>query len=141
MSLLVKLLTPNAKVPTRATSLSAGYDLSSVENTVVQARQRKLIKTGLSIIVPEGHYGRIAPRSGLALKKGIDVGAGVCDADYTGEICVILFNHSDEDFIVNEGDRIAQFILEQISTPDIEVVSELDETGRGSNGFGSSGQA
>lgn len=141
MPLIVKFLTSNAKLPTRASALSAGYDLSSVENTVVPARQRKLIKTGLSFTIPEGHYGRIAPRSGLALKKGIDVGAGVCDADYTGEVCVILFNHSDEDFIVNDGDRIAQFILEKISTPDIEIVNELCETERGINGFGSSGQA
>jgi len=141
MPLIVKLLTPNAKLPKRASALSAGYDLASVENTVVPARQRKLVKTGLSFSIPEGHYGRVAPRSGLALKKGIDVGAGVCDADYTGEVCVILFNHSDDDFVVNEGDRIAQFILEKISTPDIEVATELNETERGSNGFGSSGQA
>jgi len=141
MPLLVKFLTSNAKLPTRASAFSAGYDLSSVENTVVPARQRKLIKTGLSFTIPVGHYGRIAPRSGLALKKGIDVGAGVCDADYTGEVCVILFNHSDEDFVVNDGDRIAQFILEKISTPDIEIVNELCDTGRGDNGFGSSGRA
>jgi deoxyuridine 5'-triphosphate nucleotidohydrolase len=139
MELLIKLLTDNAIPPMRCSLLAAGYDLCSNENTVVPARGRKLVHTGIAITIPEGHYGRIAPRSGLALKKGIDVGAGVCDADYRGEICVILFNHSDEDFEINEGDRIAQLILEWISTPPIRVVDDLDDTERGENGFGSSG--
>ena len=139
MELLVKLLTPNAIPPMRASLLAAGYDLCSNENIIIPARQRKLVHTGISIAIPNEHYGRVAPRSGLALKKGIDVGAGVCDADYRGEICVILFNHSDEDFEVNEGDRIAQLILERISTPSVRIVEDLDDTERGENGFGSTG--
>ena len=139
MSLIVKVLNVNAKIPTRGSSKAAGYDLSSVEEVIVPAHERKMIKTGITISIPEGHYGRVAPRSGLTLNNGIDVGAGVIDEDYRGEVCVILFNHSDKDFIVNIGDRIAQLILERISTPDVEVVDSLESTERGSAGFGSTG--
>ena len=97
------------------------------------------MKTGLSISFPAGLYARIAPRSGLALKKFIDVGVGVVDADYRGEVGVVLFNHGDQDFEVKMGDRIAQLILEKISTPEVEEVSRLDSTVRGSGGFGSTG--
>ena len=95
--------------------------------------------TGLSISFPAGLYARIAPRSGLALKKFIDVGAGVVDADYRGEVGVVLFNHGDQDFQVKMGDRIAQLILERIDTPPVEEVSGLGETVRGTSGFGSTG--
>jgi dUTP pyrophosphatase len=139
MSFLVKVLSANAKVPSRSSDKAAGYDLSSAEESVVPARGRKMIKTGIAISVPVGHYGRVAPRSGLTLKNGIDVGAGVIDEDYRGEVCVILFNHSDEEFVVNIGDRIAQLILEKISTLDVEVVNSLDITDRGDGGFGSTG--
>ena len=95
--------------------------------------------TGISISFPAGLYARIAPRSGLALKKFIDVGAGVVDADYRGEVGVVLFNHGDQDFQVNMGDRIAQLILERIDTPPVVEVSGLGEIVRGSSGFGSTG--
>ena len=97
------------------------------------------MKTRISIQFPIGLYARIAPRSGLALKKFINVGAGVVDADYRGEVGVVLFNHGDQDFEVKMGDRIAQLILEKISTPAVEEVSGLDDTVRGSGGFGSTG--
>ena len=90
-----------------------------------------VVKTGISIAVPEGCYGRIAPRSGLAVKKFIDVGAGVIDADYRGEVGVVLFNHSEEDFKVKPGDRIAQLILEKIDTPQVKEVEELPDTTHG----------
>lgn len=83
--------------------------------------------------------GRVAPRSGLAAKHSIDVGAGVIDADYRGEVKVILFNLSDTDFAVKEGDRIAQLIIERIYTPDVVVVEKLEESVRGAGGFGSTG--
>ena len=86
------------------------------------------MKTGISVQFPTGLYAKIAPRSGLALKKFIDVGAGVVDADYRGEVGVVLFNHGDQDFEVKMGDRIAQLILEKISTPAVEEVSRLDDT-------------
>ena len=106
---------------------------------VVPARGRALLKTDLAIAVPAGTYGRVAPRSGLALKAGIDTGAGVIDADYRGNVGVILFNHSDTDFAVAAGDRIAQLILEAIVTPPVAAVDELDDTDRGAGGFGSTG--
>ena len=95
--------------------------------------------TGLSISFPAGLYARIAPRSGLALKKFIDIGAGVVDSDYRGEVGVVLFNHGDQDFQVKMGDRIAQLILEKIDTPPVEEVQCLDDTVRGTGGFGSTG--
>lgn len=95
--------------------------------------------TDLAIAVPEGTYGRIAPRSGLAVKNFIDTGAGVIDADYRGQVKVLLFNHSEVDFEVKESDRIAQLVLERIYTPDVEVVEKLEESIRGAGGFGSTG--
>ena len=97
------------------------------------------MKTGLSISFPIGLYARIALRSGLALKKFIDVGAGVVNSDYRGEVGVVLFNHGDQDFEVKMGDRIAQLILEKIDTLPVEEVQGLDDTVRGSGGFGSIG--
>ncbi|XP_046689241.1 deoxyuridine 5'-triphosphate nucleotidohydrolase, mitochondrial-like [Homalodisca vitripennis] len=99
-----------------------------------------MVKTDLKIMLPEGCYGRIAPRSGLTWKNGIDVGAGVIDEDYRGDVRVILFNHSDEPFTIEAGDRIAQLICEKIYYPELEEVQELDETNRGSGGFGSTGK-
>ena len=97
--------------------------------------------TGLIVAVPPGTYGRVAPRSGLALHGGIDVGAGVIDADYRGQLGVLLFNHSDTDFFVAVGDRVAQLILEVVRTPPLEEASDLGSelTGRGASGFGSTG--
>lgn len=97
------------------------------------------MSTGLRVAIPAGHYGRIAPRSGLALKHFIDVGAGVVDEDYRGELRVLLFNHSESDFIINRGDRVAQLICERISRPILEEVTDLEDTDRGRNGFGSTG--
>ncbi|XP_065880458.1 deoxyuridine 5'-triphosphate nucleotidohydrolase [Euphorbia lathyris] len=135
----VKKLSENAVLPSRASPLSAGYDLSSAIETKVPAKGKALVPTDLSIAVPEGTYARIAPRSGLAWKYFIDVGAGVIDADYRGPVGVILFNHYDTEFEVKKGDRIAQLIIERIMTPDVVEVEDLDETLRGEGGFGSTG--
>ncbi|KAL1534859.1 dUTP diphosphatase [Salvia divinorum] len=137
--LRVKRLSEKAVLPSRGSPLSAGYDLSSALETKVPARGKALVPTNLSVAVPEGTYARIAPRSGLAWKHSIDVGAGVVDADYRGPVGVILFNHSDVDFEVKVGDRIAQLIIEQIVTPEVVEVDDLDSTSRGSSGFGSTG--
>lgn len=137
--LLVKKLASTARLPVRASSEAAGYDLWSAQATVVPARGKQLVSTGLAITVPRGTYGRIAPRSGLAWKHFIDVGAGVCDRDYTGEVGVLLFNHSDQDFHVAVGDRVAQLILEAIAVADVVEVPDLPETQRGVGGFGSTG--
>ena len=139
--LLVQKLSPSATVPSRGSALAAGYDLSSAHDCVVPARGKALVKTDLAIALPALCYGRIAPRSGLAWKKFIDVGAGVIDADYRGNVGVILFNHAEEDFEVKGGDRVAQLILERIMTPPVAEVADLGETERGAGGFGSTGVA
>ena len=133
---------PEAVIPVRGSAGAAGYDLSSVVQKVVPARGRAVISTGLRIQVPSDCYARIAPRSGLAVKAGINIGAGVVDSDYLGVVGVVVFNQSDEDFEVQVGDRIAQLICERIYTPEWEEVSSLDgltETARGDSGFGSTG--
>jgi dUTP pyrophosphatase len=139
----VELSSANAKVPTRGTPQAAGYDLYADQYFVVKARSQCLVSTGIKVSFPPCLYGRIAPRSGLALRHSIDVGAGVIDSDYRGEIKVLLFNHSNAvDFEVNHGDRIAQMILERIETPEVtqvESVSEEEST-RGAMGFGSTGK-
>ncbi|KAB5592048.1 Deoxyuridine 5'-triphosphate nucleotidohydrolase [Ceratobasidium theobromae] len=137
--LLIKRLSEKAKLPTRGSKLAAGYDLYSAEQKVIPAGGKALVDTQISIAVPVGTYGRVAPRSGLASKFMIDTGAGVIDADYRGVVFVLLFNHSNEDFKVEEGDRIAQLIIEKIQTPEVMEVQDLEETLRGAGGFGSTG--
>mmetsp|Transcript_30552 Transcript_30552/g.68418 ORF Transcript_30552/g.68418 Transcript_30552/m.68418 type:complete len:176 (-) Transcript_30552:81-608(-) len=137
----VKLLSDYAKMPMRGSPLSAGFDLAAAESVTVPAGERAVVKTDLSVACPEGTYARVAPRSGLAVKKMIDVGAGVVDADYRGNVGVVLFNFGQEDFNVAVGDRIAQLILEQISMVPAVQVEELTETERGEGGFGSTGVA
>ena len=112
--LYVKKLRNNAIIPCRGTHGAAGYDLSSVEDLIISGKGKGVVKTGLAIATPEDTYARIAPRSGLAVKQFIDVGAGVVDADYRGEVGVVLFNHADDGFRISQGDRIAQMILERI---------------------------
>jgi len=105
----------------------------------VPAKGKFLVSTGLQIAPPAGHYARIAPRSGLASKLFIDVGAGVVDGDYRGEVKVLLFNFSDTEFEVKKGDRIAQLICEKYAHVEIVETDSLEETERGSGGFGSTG--
>jgi dUTP pyrophosphatase len=137
--LLVKKLSADATTPTRGSAFAAGYDLYAAKPTTIPSRGKALVSTDLSIATPEGTYGRIAPRSGLAAKNFIDTGAGVIDADYRGEVKVLLFNHSEVDFEVQKGDRVAQLVLERIYTPDIVEVEDLEESVRGAGGFGSTG--
>lgn len=111
----------------------------SAGDYVVPARGKEIVKTDITIELPVGCYGRIAPRSGLAAKYSIDVGAGVVDEDYRGDIRVILFNHSDVEFKVAKGDRIAQLICERIFYPQMVEAEKLSETARGAGGFGSTG--
>ena len=137
--LLVKKLVEHATVPRRATEMAAGYDISASDDAKVPSHGRIAVSTGISIGLPEGTYGRIAPRSGLAYKFGIDVLAGVIDADYRGEVKVILYNSGVHPFVIQKGDRIAQLIIEKIETPEVAVVMDIDETVRGDGGFGSTG--
>ncbi|KAL7741762.1 hypothetical protein ACLKA6_000371 [Drosophila palustris] len=132
-------ITANALEPVRGSEKAAGFDLRSAYDLVVPARGKAIVKTDLQVQVPEGSYGRVAPRSGLAVKNFIDVGAGVVDEDYRGNLGVVLFNHADVDFEVKRGDRIAQFICERIFYPELEQVDKLEDTVRGEAGFGSTG--
>lgn len=141
-SLRVFLRSENATLPTRGSVLSAGYDIYSSEEAVIPAQGQGLVGTDISVAVPIGTYGRVAPRSGLAVKNGISTGAGVIDADYRGEVKVVLFNHAQKDFTIQKGDRIAQLVLEKIVMADIKQITaeELDITARGEGGFGSTGK-
>lgn len=139
MSLRVRVLNSKATVPTRGSEASAGLDLYASEPLTLKAHGRGVVKTGISVAVPTGTYGRVAPRSGLAVNHGIDTGAGVIDADYRGEVCVALFNHGDEDYTIRAGDRVAQLIIEKIWMGNVMVVETLDDTARAAGGFGSTG--
>lgn len=140
MSLDVKKLTADAILPTLATPGSAGYDLYSPYDVLIAPWTHQLVPTDIAVSFPPGHYGLIASRSGLSLKFGLEVGAGICDFDFTGNLGVILHNFSDNPYQIKKGDRIAQFILHRISTPPVNEVTSLNETLRGARGFGSSGK-
>lgn len=137
--LYIKKLDANATLPTRGSSEAAGYDIYSIDSVNIPPFGRKLISTGIAMTVPEGTYGQLAPRSGLAVKKGIHVGAGIIDRDYTGEVKVLLMNLSSDPVDIELNERIAQLILKKIETPEIVEVEELNDTLRGSGGFGSTG--
>jgi len=128
-------------VPFYATEGASGCDLRSSVDMSVQAGQRELIPTGLKIEIPTGFEGQVRPRSGLAAKHGITVlnSPGTIDSDYRGEIKVILLNTSDQDFIINKGDRIAQLVFSQVFRAIFERANELLKTDRGAGGFGSTG--
>ncbi|KAG5679839.1 hypothetical protein PVAND_009376 [Polypedilum vanderplanki] len=132
-------LTDHAFAPIKASEKAAGFDLKSAYDCIVPAHGKQIVKTDIQIELPSGCYGRIAPRSGLAAKNFIDIGAGVVDEDYRGNIGVVMFNHSDVDFHIAKGDRIAQLICERIFYPQLEECSSLTETQRGEGGFGSTG--
>src|SRR5690606_27144186 len=113
-TLRIRKLSENATIPTRGSPGAAGLDLYSAQDVTILPQSQKLVSTDLAIQVPKGTYGRIAPRSGLALKNFIDIGAGVLDMDYTGHVGIVIFNHSQDPFEVKKGDRIAQLIVEKI---------------------------
>jgi dUTP pyrophosphatase len=136
----IKLLTEDSKSPTRNTPTDAGLDLYSSETSLIRGREWKAISAGISMSIPDGYYARIAPRSGLAYKHGIDVFAGVVDSGYRGEIKVILYNAGKKDYLINIGDKIAQMIIEKCHLWDVTLVNELDDSHRGERGLGSSGK-
>ena len=157
MEIKYSKLHPHAKEPFRANLSDAGYDLFSTDYVTLEPFQRKLVSTGVNVEIPQGFYGRIAPRSGLACKKGIDVMAGVIDSGYRGEIKVLLINLNFEGYNlqpnvfetmfgspnkteIKPGDRIAQLIIEKCHTVEWKAMKTLEESQRGEGGFGSSGQ-
>ena len=149
MKLLIKKINSEAFVPSYGSIDAAGLDLYSCVNYVCKPGTRECVSTGISIEWtknneydenPKDFYLRIAPRSGLAYKNGIDILAGVIDYDYRGEIKIIIFNSSDKEFVINKGDRIAQAILTRIIRfNEINIVDALSDTQRGVDGFGSTG--
>ncbi|HZI17993.1 MAG TPA: dUTP diphosphatase [Pyrinomonadaceae bacterium] len=140
-TLRFRRLHPDARLPTRGSRHAAGLDLYSVEAVTVEPGGRAAVRTGLAVAVPEGFYGRVAPRSGLAVRHGVDVLAGVVDSDYRGELVCAIINHGSEPFVAEKGTRIAQLVVEAIITPEPVWADELDETVRGAGGFGSTGAA
>lgn len=138
----IQITGPEDLIPMYARTGDAGADLKSAENSVfIAPGKRKLVKTGVSIALPDGYVALVHPRSGLALKNGITVlnTPGTIDAGYRGEIAVILYNTGEEVFVVNRGDRIAQMVIQKFETAEFEAVTELSTTDRGADGFGSTG--
>lgn len=131
------------QLPQYATPQSAGVDLRANLNEPITLKplQRALVPTGLYIALPPGFEAQVRPRSGLAIKKGITVlnSPGTIDADYRGEICIILVNLSEEPFVINDGERVAQMVIARHEQADFVVVEELDQTERGEGGYGHTG--
>jgi dUTP pyrophosphatase len=138
----VKKLDLDSFIPTKAHKDDAGWDLYSNQNLIIYPGDKAVVKTGIALAIPRGYYGRIAPRSGLAVKSAIDVLAGVVDAGYRNEIGVVIINlHLDKQFPISKGDRIAQIIFERVDDFELEEVKEFfNGTHRGMGGFGSSGK-
>lgn len=145
-TLPTKKLTSGATVPTYGSAEAAGMDLyadfsnETGSTRLIMPGQRWAVPTGIAVALPPLHYGRVAPRSGLAFKKGVDVLAGVIDSDYRGEIKAILINLGGTQFVIRHGDRVAQMIITPYYTLLPEPVDELPDTERGSGGFGSTGK-
>ena len=134
-------LSNSALLPTRGSSEAAGLDLYSTVSGTIAPLQRTLIPLDISIELPKDTFGHILPRSGLALKHGIHVGAGVIDSDYRGNVGVLLFNLSDKEFSFKKGDRVAQLVVKPYVSVEVEEIQSHDsDTSRGDSGFGSTGK-
>ena len=138
-ALRVKRLNDAATLPSRGTPGAVGYDLACIEDFVLDTQSHLLVPTGLGFQLPNGVYGRVAPRSGLTVKHGIHIGAGVIDPDYMGEVKVAMFNLGLAPVEFKKGDRVAQLILERCEVPAVVEVDILVATSRGEGGFGSTG--
>ena len=142
---IVKIqLNEGARIPAYGSAQAAGADLCAClgnGSLTIEPHRWAMVPTGISISLPVGYEAQVRPRSGLAAKKGITVlnSPGTIDSDYRGEVKVILINHSDEPFVINDGDRIAQMVIARHESASFEVVASLDETARGEGGFGSTG--
>ena len=141
MTLRFKKVHPDAVLPSYAHPSDAGMDVRSVEDLVLAPGRRALVHTGLVMLLPPGYEAQVRPRSGLALKSGVTVlnTPGTIDSGYRGEVGVILINLGDSEFQVRKGDKVAQLVIAPVTQPDVVEVSEVDETDRGSSGFGSTG--
>ncbi len=140
MKLQVSLLSPNAVLPTYAHTHDAGMDLYALEEAAVIPGERKQIRTGIAVAVPNGYVGLVWDKSGLSHKFGLKTFGGVIDAGYRGEILVGIQNFGTETYTFAAGDKIAQMLIQAVEHPVIEIVETLDETNRGESGFGSTGK-
>ncbi len=142
MKIRVKKLTSDAIIPSYQTKGAAGFDLHSVEELTLEPGKRAMVATGLAFSIDEGYEVQVRPRSGLAYKYGVSVinTPGTIDSDYRGEIKVLLINHGEEPFAIKKGERIAQAVVKEVVLADFTEVEELDDTERGSGGFGSTGR-
>ena len=144
VKILIKKLHPNVKLPQYKTTEASGMDLLAfIKKTInVKPKTSSLIPTGLSVAFPKDYEIQIRPRSGLAAKNNVSVlnTPGTIDSDYRGEIKVIIYNHGDNDFVINNGDRIAQMVLSPVIRMELEEVKDLPKTIRGEGGFGSTGK-
>lgn len=145
MQIKIKKLNPNAKTPTRGSEQAAGYDIYAcleTETLTIPAHKTVKVTTGISMAIPEGYFGGIFARSGLASKQGLRPAncVGVIDSDYRGEFMVMLHNDTDEPKTIENGDRVGQLVILPFMPIDFEETDSLDETQRGSGGFGSSGK-
>lgn len=141
-SMKIIKLNKDAKIPTKGSKYAAGFDVYANEESTIPPFEKKLISLGIILQIPHGMYGRLASRSSLSLKHGIEVGAGVIDSDYRGEVKILLYNFSRKTYHVSKGDRIGQIIIECCNYPNIEVIKSIDEleqTQRNHGGFGSTG--
>ena len=127
-------------LPAYASSHAAGADLRATEAVEILPGSRHAVSTGLKLELPPGHVGLVWPRSGLALRHGIDTLAGVIDSDYRGEVRVVLVNHGEEPFRISQGDRVAQLLLQRVERASFIAVDDLEESQRGQGGFGSTGR-
>ena len=141
MTLRFKKIHPDAVLPSYAHPSDAGMDVKSVDDLTLAPGKRALVRTGLVMLLPPSYEAQVRPRSGLALKNGVTVlnSPGTIDSGYRGEVGVILINLGDADFAVRKGDKVAQLVIAPVTQPDVVEVSEIDETDRGSSGFGSTG--
>jgi len=141
VTLQVQLLHPDAVAPARTRRGDAGHDLRAVEPAEIAPGERALVPTGIAIALPPGTEAQVRPRSGLARQHGVTVlnSPGTVDADYRGEIQVLLINHGDEPLAITRGMRIAQLVVAQVTRIELQEVAELDRTTRGVRGFGSTG--
>lgn len=139
MNILFKKLSPDSIIPTRGSPSSAGYDLYSVYDVTIGAGTRQLLKLGFSTKIPEGYYGHISDRSGVAWKKGLHTMGKIIDSDYRGEWGVILLNTNNEQVHIQKGERIAQVIFHKYYSFEFQEVEDLESSVRGEGGFGSTG--
>ena len=137
--LQVKRLTETAKLPVRGSIHAAGLDLFADASVSIMPYKNNLIPTGISVLIPDGYYGRVAPRSGVSVKTGLIVNAGVIDSDYRGEIKIVFQNPTEKYVDIKAGEKVAQLIIEKIALLEVKEVEKLDDTQRGANGFGSTG--